>query len=131
MTTGEAARTPNLLGFPMALPVFATYGIVILGVTFALYENLSPGYGYTAIAVALLAGLRPVTVLWSSVLLGALAAGAAAMQRDAGVPAGAAAVAEAVLILALLAGQVLVGRASWRFPRLTTPAPAEAGGSSS
>jgi hypothetical protein len=62
-------------------------------------------------------------------LLGALAAGAAAMQRDAGVPAGAAAVAEAVLILALLAGQVLVGRASWRFPRLTTAAPSGTGGS--
>lgn len=77
-------------------------GAEVLGVTFALYENLSPGYGYTAIAVALLAGLQPGVVVLSSILLGALGAGAAAMQRDAGVPAGAAAVTEAVLVLTLL-----------------------------
>lgn len=83
-------------------------GVEVLGVTFALYENLSPGYGYTAIAVALLAGLRPSGVILSSVLLGGLGAGASAMQRDAGVPAGAAAVTEAVLVLTLLAGHALV-----------------------
>ena len=33
--------------------------VEVHGVTFALYENLSPGYGYTAIAVALLAGFEP------------------------------------------------------------------------
>jgi simple sugar transport system permease protein len=95
-------------------------GSEVLGVTFALYENLSPGYGYTAIAVALLADLRPLAVVWSSMLLGGLAAGAAAMQRDAGVPAGAAAVSEAVLVLALLAGYALLARDSRRLPRLTT-----------
>lgn len=79
-------------------------GTEVLGVTFALYENLSPGYGYTAIAVALVAGLRPAAVIPSSILLGGLGAGATAMQRDAGVPAGAAAVTEAVLVLTLLAG---------------------------
>lgn len=89
-------------------------GAEVLGVTFALYENLSPGYGYTAIAVALLAGLHPLGVIASSIALGGLAAGAAAMQRDAGVPAGAAAVAEAVLVLALLAARALAtDRARW------------------
>ena len=29
-------------------------GVEVSGLTFALYENLSPGWGYTAIAVALL-----------------------------------------------------------------------------
>jgi ABC-type uncharacterized transport system permease subunit len=43
-------------------------------------------------------------------LLGALAAGANAMQRDAGIPAGAAATVEATLILAVLGGQALVLR---------------------
>ena len=89
-------------------------GVEVLGVTYALYENLSPGYGYTAIAVALLAAQRPLHVAWSAVLLGGLAAGATAMQRDAGVPAGAAAVAEAALILALLGGYALLRRWSWR-----------------
>lgn len=105
-------------------------GVEVLGVTFALYENLSPGYGYTAIAVALLAGLRPVAVIASSVLLGGLAAGAAAMQRDAGVPAGAAAVAEAVVVLTLLAAQVLLARervGRVRLPGRWAPAEPQAG----
>lgn len=62
-------------------------GVVELtGVTYALYENLSPGYGYTAIAVALLARLHPLGVVVAGVLFGALDVGASAMQRDAGVP---------------------------------------------
>jgi general nucleoside transport system permease protein len=91
-------------------------GVEVLGVTYALYENLSPGYGYTAIAVALLAGQRSLHVGWSAVLLGGLSAGAAAMQRDAGVPAGAAAVAEASLILTLLGGYAMLRRWSTRVP---------------
>ncbi len=91
-------------------------GVEVLGVTYALYENLSPGYGYTAIAVALLAGQRSLHVGWSAVLLGGLSAGAAAMQRDAGVPAGAAAVAEASLILTLLGGYAMLRLWSTRVP---------------
>ncbi|MFN8570424.1 MAG: ABC transporter permease [Gemmatimonadaceae bacterium] len=77
-------------------------GIQVTGVTLALYENLSPGYGYTAIAVALLAGLKPAWLIPSSVLFGALDAGAAAMQRDVGVPAGYVAFLQALIMLALL-----------------------------
>lgn len=75
----------------------------VSGVTFALYENLSPGYGYTAIAVALLARLEPWLVVPSGILFGALEAGAAAMQRDAGVPASVVTVVEAAVILIVLA----------------------------
>src|SRR5678816_3538236 len=42
-------------------------GIEVTGVTFALYENLSPGYGYTAIAVALIAGLSPLGIIGSGI----------------------------------------------------------------
>ena len=76
--------------------------IELAGVTFALYENLSPGYGYTGIAVALLARLNPVGVLATGVLFGALEAGAGAMQRDAGVPSVVVSIAEAVIILGLV-----------------------------
>ena len=91
-------------------------GIEITGVTYALYETLSPGYGYTAIAVALLAGLEPVLVLVAAIGLGALAAGGAAMQRDAGVPAGAAGTVEAVLVLLVLTAGTLAPqhRSLWR-----------------
>jgi simple sugar transport system permease protein len=77
----------------------------VAGVTYALYENLSPGYGYTAIAVALLARLDPRWVVPSGILFGALEAGAGAMQRDAGVPAATVDVAEAMLILMVLAAE--------------------------
>ncbi len=79
--------------------------VEVLGVTFALYENLSPGYGYTAIAVALLAGLRPAGTIAAALLFGALQAGAAAMQRDAGVPAVMVSVVEACIIVLLLASE--------------------------
>lgn len=76
--------------------------VEVHGVTFALYENLSPGYGYTAIAVALLARLDPLLVLPSAIFFGALEAGAAAMQRDAGVPSVIATVIEASIVLGIL-----------------------------
>jgi len=74
------------------------------GVTWALYESISPGYGYTAIAVALLAGLDARWVVASAVFFGALEAGGAAMQRNAGVPSVLVQVIVAVVILAVLAG---------------------------
>ena len=76
--------------------------IEVTGVTFALYENISPGYGYTGIAVALLARLDAGGVIASGLLFGALEAGASAMQRDAGVPAVVVSVIEAIIILGLI-----------------------------
>ncbi|MEP6733211.1 MAG: ABC transporter permease [bacterium] len=81
--------------------------IEVLGVTYALYENISPGYGFTAIAVALLAGLDPWRVILSATLFAALEAGAGAMQRDASVPSTLVSVIEALLILAVIAAQAL------------------------
>jgi simple sugar transport system permease protein len=76
--------------------------IEVTGVTYALYENISPGYGYTGIAVALLARLDPLGVIGSGLLFGALEAGGTAMQRDAGVPSVTVSVIEALLILGTL-----------------------------
>jgi general nucleoside transport system permease protein len=80
--------------------------VEVTGVTYALYESISPGYGYTAIAIALLANLNPAGVIVSGIGFGALEAGAAAMQRDAGVPAAIVAVIEAMVILLLAASQL-------------------------
>lgn len=77
--------------------------VELTGVTGALYENLSPGYGYSAIAVALLAGLNPLGVIAAGLGFGALEAGAAGMQRDAGVPSVVAVAIEAAVILIVLA----------------------------
>jgi simple sugar transport system permease protein len=78
-------------------------GVEITGVTYALYENLSPGHGYTAIAVALLAGLHPLGVVVTAFLFGVLEAGASAMQRSAGVPAAWVNAIQALVILSVLA----------------------------
>ena len=77
-------------------------GVEVSGVSYALYQNLSPGYGFTAIAVALLARLNPVGVVGAGMLFGALEAGAGAMQRDAGVPAVAVSVVEAVVLIVVV-----------------------------
>ncbi|HEY3934464.1 MAG TPA: ABC transporter permease [Gemmatimonadales bacterium] len=84
--------------------------VEVSGVSFALYQNLSPGYGFTAIAVALLGRMRPALVVVAAIMFGALEAGAGAMQRDAAIPAVGIEVVEAVVIVAAL---IL----AWRRPR--------------
>ena len=88
-------------------------GIEVTGVTFALYENLSPGYGYTAIAVALIAGLNPLGVIASGIFFGVLETGAIALQREFAVPSSIASVIEAAFILAALTLAALRGRQLW------------------
>jgi general nucleoside transport system permease protein len=83
--------------------------VELTGVTFALYENISPGYGYTAIAVALLARLNPLAVIGTGLFFGALEAGASAMQRDAGVPAAFVSMVEAAIVLAVIALDAIRG----------------------
>lgn len=73
------------------------------GVTWALYEGISPGYGYTAIAVALLARLDPRGIVLAALLFGALEAGGASMQRNAGVPAVSVQIITASVLLLVLA----------------------------
>lgn len=76
--------------------------VEVSGVSFALFQSLSPGYGFSGIAVALLARLDPRGVIVSGIVFGALEAGAAGMQRDAGVPSVIVYVVEAVVIIAIL-----------------------------
>jgi general nucleoside transport system permease protein len=97
-------------------------GVEVSGVSYALYPNLSPGYGFTAIAVALLAGLHPAGVVITGILFGALEAGAGSMQREAGVPAVAVYVVEAVIIIvALLATAPKGGWSGARMMRRKRP----------
>ncbi|MEP7174990.1 MAG: ABC transporter permease [Gemmatimonadales bacterium] len=85
-------------------------GVEVGGVSYALFQNLSPGYGFTGIAVALLARLQPLGVVATGVLFGALEAGAGAMQREAGVPAVAVYVVEAVVIVVVLLAEAAARR---------------------
>jgi simple sugar transport system permease protein len=114
----RAARSAGLIDIERVMTgAFLTSGalaglagaVELTGVTLALYENISPGYGYTAIAVALLARLDPLAVLGTGLFFGALEAGAGAMQRDAGVPAAFVSVIEAGIVLAVIAVNAMSG----------------------
>lgn len=92
-------------------------GLEVSGVTYALYENLSPGYGFSAIAVAVLAGLHPLRVVPAALVFAMLESGALGIQRDAGVPAVLATVLEAIAILLVVAGSGRFNVKSWLRPR--------------
>lgn len=119
--------TTNVLLLSGALAGLAG-AIEVSGVTYALYENISPGYGYTAIAVALLAGLDPLGVLGTGILFGALEAGALSMQREASVPSVVVTAVEAALVLLLLAMSRRGAAASviGRFAGARAPSPEDA-----
>jgi simple sugar transport system permease protein len=89
----------------------------ILGVQHVLLDNFSPGWGYTAIAVALLGALTPVGILLSAVLFGVLEVGATNMQYAAGVPTSVGGLIEG-LILVLFLISIPVAFYRWRPKRL-------------
>lgn len=75
--------------------------VQISGVTYFLSDRYSPGYGYSAIAVALLAGLSPGRLILSALFFGALTAGSATVQQ-AGISSNVVLVLEAITLLSLL-----------------------------
>jgi simple sugar transport system permease protein len=83
-------------------------GIELLGVTHRLFERFASGYGYSGIAVALLAQLHPLATIASAFFFGALVTGAGELQRTAGISSNVATFGQAIVILVL----VLFG--SWR-----------------
>jgi len=78
----------------------------VSGVQRRMIENLSPGYGYTAIIVALLGQTNPVGVLAAAFLFAALQIGATTMESAAGVPSTLAIVIQGLVVL------FLIGRAA-------------------
>lgn len=67
-----------------------------------LSDFFSPGYGFTAIAVALVGNARAGGVAFSAVFFGALTAGASSMERIAQVPAATSLVAQAIIVALLV-----------------------------
>ena len=98
-TTGALLRALAISG---ALAGLAG-GVEVSAITFRLYDNFSPGYGFTAIAVALLGRLHPLGVVLAAVLFGALDVGSTAMQRVAGVSSVLVYAVQAIVIFTLLA----------------------------
>lgn len=111
-TVGSAPEAAKHAGIPTERTIWSAMfisgglaglagAVELMGVTHILFENFSPGYGYTAIAVALLGALHPVGIVASGLLFGALQAGASAMQRDAGISEVIVLVVQGIIIFAV------------------------------
>lgn len=79
-----------------------------------LTENFSPGYGYTAIAVALLAKLHPLVTVATALLFGALAKGSFAMEAEVGISRQVTWMMQAIILL------FVIGSSSIKFFRKRT-----------
>jgi simple sugar transport system permease protein len=72
--------------------------VQVLAYEFRFYEGFSPGYGFDALGVALLAGRSALGVIPASLLFGVLSKGGTSLQID-GVPKGITTVILGLLIL--------------------------------
>ncbi|MFZ1770802.1 MAG: hypothetical protein WAU00_16470, partial [Caldilinea sp.] len=87
--------------------------VEVLGVIGRLYENISPGYGFTGIAVSLLAANHPIGAIFSGLLFGALTTGAELMQLTAQIPSSMTFILQGLIIAFLVSFRALQGRV-WR-----------------
>jgi len=78
-------------------------GIEVSGITQRVYEKFSPGYGYTAIAVALVGQGSPIGVTVAALFFGALEAGSGTVQRVVGISSVLVSVIQATVVFFLAA----------------------------
>ncbi|MEJ7669606.1 MAG: ABC transporter permease [Casimicrobiaceae bacterium] len=96
LTVGVLSASGGLAGLAGA--------VEILGVHRRLVEGFSPGYGFDALAVALLARGNPIAVIPAALFFGILRSGTTTMQRVTGVPTSVVFVIQAVAVLFVIAG---------------------------
>lgn len=96
-------KTALLSGGLAALAGFSE----VAGLKGNLALDLSPGYGYTGIVVAMLAMLNPLGVVASAIFVAGIFVGADAMSRAAGVPSYIAQVMVATALLTMVAAIML------------------------
>jgi general nucleoside transport system permease protein len=99
---GVMARAGALAGLAGAVEV--------LGVHYRLIDGFSHGFGFNAVAIALLGALNPITVLPAGLFFGFLETGALAMQRAVGVPTPLVAVIQGLTMIFILSAIGLSGR---------------------
>lgn len=87
----------------------------VTGLKGNLTLDLSPGFGYTGIVVAMLAMLHPLGVIAAAIFVAAVFVGADAMSRTAGVPSYIAQVLVATSLLSMVSAIMLTRyRVRWR-----------------
>lgn len=80
----------------------------VMGVHHRLFDQFSSGFGFTGIAVALLAKNHPLGVIPAAILFGALAAGAGTMQFQADVPQKIISIIQALVIFFVAAEEIVL-----------------------
>ena len=123
---GANARAAAFAGFPVRRVVLATAlasgalaGLAgvgeVAGRAGYLTLDMSPGYGYAGIVIAMLAGLHPLGVVAAALFVSSVLVGADSMSRTLAVPTYLADVMVAVALLAMLvAGLFTRYRVVWR-----------------
>jgi general nucleoside transport system permease protein len=77
--------------------------------------DMSPGYGYSGIVIAMLAGLSPIGVIFAALFVGGTIVGADAMSRSVNVPTYIADVIVATALIAVLVASLLTKyRVRWK-----------------
>jgi simple sugar transport system permease protein len=89
--------------------------IEVAGRTSYLTLDMSPGYGYSGIVIAMLAGLHPLGVVLASVFVAGILVGADSMSRIVGVPTYIADVIVAASLISVLVATLLTQyRVRWQ-----------------
>jgi general nucleoside transport system permease protein len=113
--------------------------VEVVGVHHRAIENISSGYGFAGIVVALFGALHPAGIVPAAAFFGLLLVGADMTQRSAGVPANMILVLQGIIILTIVSAKMYLNnayaqaRAARFFSRLkskSAPGRAETGGRS-
>ena len=123
---GANARAASFAGVPVTRTVVLVAmlsgalaglagAIEVAGRTGYLTLDMSPGYGYTGIVIAMLAALHPLGVVFASVFVAGVLVGADSMSRAVGVPTYIAdVIVAASLISVLVATSLTQYRIRWK-----------------
>lgn len=123
---GANARAAHFAGVPVTRTVVLVAllsgglaglagAIEVAGRTSYLTLDMSPGYGYSGIVIAMLAGLHPLGVVAAAIFVAGMLVGADSMGRAMGVPnAIADVIVAASLLSVLVAGLLTQYRLRWK-----------------
>lgn len=76
----------------------------VAGIHYHMKTDLSPGFGYTGVVIAMVGGLSPLGVVLASFLLAVVVQGTQAMHRATGIPWALSEVIQGIILLCLLVG---------------------------
>jgi simple sugar transport system permease protein len=105
---GIPVRRTVVLGMALSGALAGLAGMgEVTGIHHNMVDDFSPGYGFTAIVIALLGKLHPVGVALSSLLFAALQVGAESMQRAFRIATSLVWILQGLVVLFALGGRLL------------------------